>query len=103
MCSRDPVQEVHLTLNLANDRFPAPAGARSLCGADGYATDRQDTLHAIAFILRRNRQTAPMGVSRLRKDLGENGGPGGRKRMNQMGEGSYSLCQEGLEDVPLPC
>eukprot|EP00913_Durusdinium_trenchii_P004506 g4183.t1 len=70
VCSRDPVQEVHLTLNLANDRFPAPAGARSLCGADGYATDRQDTLHAIAFILRRNRQTAPMGASTFRQERG---------------------------------
>ena len=29
----------------------------------------QDTLHAIAFILRRNRQTAPMGVFRLEIEI----------------------------------
>jgi len=30
----------------------------------------EDTLHAIAFILRRNRQTAPMGASTFRQDRG---------------------------------
>lgn len=33
-----------------------------LPGLDGWVAAWQDTLHAIAFILRRNRQTAPMGV-----------------------------------------
>lgn len=31
---------------------------------------RKDTLHAIAFILRRNRQTAPMGASTFRQERG---------------------------------
>jgi len=30
----------------------------------------EDTLHAIAFVLRRNRQTAPMGASTFRQDRG---------------------------------